>query len=227
VALSVEHSSSDSSSSSEEDRSSDNDSDGPVRKKRDDVDDTLLISVREVVVSSVHVVEGSSLVHLEDSSVEVLAGSIELSAVSNISFSVSGVVSVGGEDLSSSEAVLLIEGGESNSGGGILEEDLRGIRVDPSIGDGISVVRSLNLNHVRSVSLISSFSSISGGVSVASGPLEVDVISNSSVQVLRDKVVLGGGVGLNNVSSLSSDVQVVESRSSSNSNRSLGDLEGE
>jgi len=55
----------------------------------------------------------------------------------------------------------------------------------------------------------------------------VDVISNSGVEVLRDKVVLGGGVSLNNVSSLSSDVQVVETSSSRNSLRSLGDLEGE
>jgi len=124
VSLSVEHSSGNSSSSNKEDRSGNNHTDSPVRQERDDVDGPLLISVREVVVSSVHEVESSSSVHLENSSIEILAGGIELSAVLNILLSVSSVVSVGGKDLSSSKAVLLIEGRKSDSSGRVLKEDL-------------------------------------------------------------------------------------------------------
>jgi len=69
----------------------------------------------------------------------------------------------------------------------------------------------LHLDEVRSISLVSSFSGVSGGVGVASSPLEMDVISDSGVEVLGNEVVLSGGVGLDNVSSLSSDVQVEQS----------------
>jgi hypothetical protein len=55
--------------------------------------------------------------------------------------------------------------------------------------------------------------------------LEVDVISNSGVQVLWDKVVFSGWVGLDDVSSLSSNIQVEDSGQSGNSIGSLGDSE--
>jgi len=178
------------------------------------------------VVSGVHEVESSSSVHLENSSIEVLRSSVELSTVSNVLLGISSVVSVGSEELSSSKAVGLIEGGELNSSGGVLDEDLGGVRRDPSIGDGVSGISLVDLNQVRSIGLIGTFSGVSGGVSITSSPLEVDVVSNSGVEVLRDEVVLSGGVSLDDVSSLSSDVQVVETSSSRDSLRSLGDLEG-
>jgi len=124
VSLSVEHETSDSSSSDEKNGSGNDQRDSPCGEERDDVDGSLLITVGEVVVTSVHEVERSSSVHLENSSVEVLRSSVELSAVLNIFFGVSSVVSVGGEELSSSEAVGLIEGGELNSSRGGLDEDL-------------------------------------------------------------------------------------------------------
>jgi len=181
------------------------------------------------VVSSAHVEESSSLVHLENSSVEVVGGGIELSAVSDIFLSVSFVVSVGGEELSDGKASagILIESGHSNSGVGILEHNLLGVRRNPGIGDGLGIVGVNDLNKVGSISSIGSLSGVSSGVSVAASPLEVDVISDSGIEVLRDKIVLGGGVGLDNISSLSSDVQVVESSRSRDSRRSLGDLECE
>jgi len=211
VRLGVEHHSSDTSGSSEKNSTSDNNSNSPVREKRDDVDSSLLISVREVVVSSAHVEERSGLVHLEDSSIVVVKSGIELSAVLDILLSVSSIVSVGGEDLSSGKAVLLVKSGERNSGSSVLDEDLLGVGRDPSIGDGVCVIGVDDLNVVGSVSLISSFSSISSGVSVASSPLEVNVISDSGIEILGDEIVLGGRVSLNNVATLSSNVQVIKS----------------
>jgi len=83
------------------------------------------------------------------------------------------------------------------------------------------------LNDVASVSLVSSFSSISGWVLIASSPLEVNVISNSGVEIRWDEVVFSGGISLDNVSSLSSDVQVKHTGQRWNISRSLGNVENE
>jgi len=146
-----------------------------------------------------------------------LAGSVELSAVSGVLLGLSLVVSVSGEELSSGLAIGLIESGESDSGRGILEKDLLGVLLDPLVGDGVSVIGLDHLNEDRSVSSILSFSRVSSGVSIATSPLEVDVVSNSGVKVLRDEVILNRGVSLDDVSSLSSDVQVEESSRSGDS----------
>jgi len=68
-----------------------------------------------------------------------------------------------------------------------------------------------DLNDVASVGLVLSFSSISSGVVIATHPLEVDVISLSDFQVVGNKVIFDGWIGLDDVSSLSSDVQIVNS----------------
>jgi len=104
-----------------------------------------------------------------------------------------------------------------------LEE--RGVRANPLVISGERRVKVGELNHVGSVSACSSFSSVSVGVSVASSPLEVDVISLSSSEEGWDKVVLGGGVSLDDVSSLSSDVQVENSLEEGDGGRSWSDVE--
>jgi len=81
------------------------------------------------------------------------------------------------------------------------------------------------LDKIASVSSIGSFSGISCWVGVASSPLEVDKVSNSGIQPLGNKVVFGGWVGLHDVSSLSSDVQVEYSSNAANSCRSRCNLE--
>lgn len=191
VGLGVEHQSSNSSGKDEERGSSGDDTDGPLGQQGDDVDDSLLISVGEVVVSGGHVSEGSGLVHLENSSVEVLAGSVELSAVSNILFSISFVVSVLVKEILKEDTVLLIEESESQSGLLGLNENLALVSGNPVIRNGSGSMGVFHLNEVRSIGLVSSFSGVSSRVGVTSGPLEVDVISDSGVEVLRDKVVLG------------------------------------
>jgi len=211
VRLGIKHGTSNSSGSNKEDSSGNNNSNSPVREEGDNVDDSLLISVSERVISGGHVVISSSSVHLEDTSVKIVSGGVELSTVSNILFSIALIVSVGGKDLISSKAVLLVKSGKSDSSGGVFDEDLLRVLADPSISDGESIVGVDDLDVVRSIGLILSFSGISSWVSIATSPLEVDIISDSSVKVLRDKVVLNSGVSLDNVTSLSSDVQVEKS----------------
>jgi len=122
VRLGVEHQESGSTSNSEEDSSNNDYGNGPGWQQSINVDNSLLISVREVVVSGVHVVESSSEIHLEDSSIERLSSSVQLSAVSNVFLSI-GVV-FGLFELSLSLASSLIEVLHSESDSGVLEEDL-------------------------------------------------------------------------------------------------------
>jgi hypothetical protein len=100
-----------------------------------------------------------------------------------------------------------------------------GVLLDPVIRSWGGRVEVSDLSHVGSVSSCSSFSGISSGVSVTSSPLEVDVVSSTSSEEGGDKVVLGGGVGLHNVSSLSSNVQVEDSLKRGDSLGSGSDVE--
>jgi len=210
VRLGVEHHEGNSSSSNEENGSNDDNSNSPGWQQGINVDNSLLISVREVVVSGVHVMESSGEVHLDNSSIESLVSSIQLSAVSRVSFSISLVFSSSLE-LSLSLASLLVKVLESESKVGILQEDSLGVRLGPCLGNWDGVPCVVDLGNVGSIGLGSSFSGVTSGVLVASSPLEVNVISESDVKVLRNKVVLGGWVCLDNISSLSSDIQVVQS----------------
>jgi len=47
------------------------------------------------VVSGVHVVVGSGVIHLDQTSVEVLRGSVQFSAVSDVILGISGIVVIG------------------------------------------------------------------------------------------------------------------------------------
>jgi len=213
VRLGIEHGSSNGSSTDEEDRSDDNNGNSPCWQKWGDEEGSLLISVGEVVVSGVHVVEVSSAVHLDSSSVEVWAGSVELHAVENILVDVVG----SGKEFSLVEASLLSQLSEVDSSVRISEQDGSTVGSDPSIRGWFGGGLGDHLNKVRSVSSVGSFSGISCWVGVASSPLEVNVISNSGVQPLGNKVVFGGWVGLDDVSSLSSDVQVEHSSNGADS----------
>jgi len=182
-----------------------------------------LSSVREVVVSGVHVVEGSGGVHSDQTSIEVRRSSVQLHAVLLILLNSSSVVVVLGQEFSHGEASGLSEHGHVVSQFSGIEQCSVGSQPSSSGGKRVSHVG--NLDHVGSISLISSFSGISSGVSVASGPLEVDVISNSAFKGIGDEVVFGGGVGLDDVSSLSSDVKVEDSVSRGDSAGSRSDVE--
>jgi len=209
VGLGIDHCSSQTSRNNEETSSNGYDNGGPGREEWVDVENTLLSSVGEVVVSAAHVIERTSLVHSDEASIEVSAGSVELHAV--LWVSLDGIVVV---------VVLLLQVGQRKAVGlselahpdseflGFEESSVTG---DPVVRSWLRVFESLDLNHVGSVSLFSSFSCISSGVGVTTSPLEVNVVSGSSSEVGGDKVVFSGWVGLDNVSSLSSDVEVEDS----------------
>lgn len=166
--------------------------------------------------------EGSGLVHSDNSSIEVSISSVQFSAISDVLVSVSSLVG----DFGSGQTVGLIEIGHSSSEFSGFEEDFSWVVKDPLVSDWVRGPWVWDLDAVRSISSVSSFSSISGWVSVTSGPLEVDVISDSGIQVLWDEVVFSGWVGLDNVSSLSSNVQVEDSCQWWDSVGSLGNSEG-
>jgi len=225
VRLGIEHKSSNSSSKNESSSSDEHQCQGPGGQQRNDKQDSLLSSVREVVVSGVHVVKGSSAVHLDQTSIKVRRSSVQLHAVLEILFNGSGIVVVLGQEFSHGQTSGLSEQSHVQSEFSGIEQ--RSVGRDPSSSGGKRVSQRSDLDHVGSVSLISSFSSVSSRVGVASSPLEVDVVSRSNRKITRNKVVLSGGVSLNDVSSLSSDVQVEDSVGGRDTSGSGSDVEHE
>jgi hypothetical protein len=182
---------------------------GPHWEQWVDVDGSLLSSVTEVVVSGAHVEECSGNIHLHQTTIVVGGSGIELHAVLRIGVNSVCIIGVSGHELLIGEAVDLIQHGHSESESLILEQ--RSVGADPSVGGGSVRSESLDLDHIVSVSSVDSFSGISSWIGITSGPLEVDVISDSSFKNFRSEVVFGGGIGLHNISSLSSNVQVEDS----------------
>jgi len=211
VRLGIEHQTSNTSRSNEEGSSSRNDGNSPRRQQRNDVELSLLISVREGVVSGGHVVERSSQVELDQTSIKVWFSSIELHAVLDISLGISFISSVLGQQFFVGKAISLSQHGHSQSQSLRLEHG--SVRRDPSISSGLGGSVVLNLDDVASVSLVSSFSGITSGVGITTSPLEVNVVTNSGVQESGDEIVFSGGESLDDVSSLSSDVDVEDSGS--------------
>jgi len=223
VRLGIDHGSSKTSRSQEESGSNAHNDGGPNGEERSNEHESLLSSVGEVVVSGAHVVEVSSHVHSDESTIKVRAGGVELHAVRGISLNSILVVVVLLLQVSKGETVGLSEHAHPLSEALRLEE--RSVLGNPVIACGHRGVEVGNLHHVASVSLIGSFTSISCGVGVASGPLEVDVVSRSSSEVGRSKVVLSGGVSFHDVSSLSSNVKVEDSLKRGDSRGSGSDVE--
>jgi len=219
----IEHQTGNNSRDNEGNGSNDNDGNSPCWEQWVDIDLSSLCSVGEVVVSAGHVVEGSSLVHLEETSIEVSWGSIELHAVLNVSLNSVLVVGVLGLELLISQAVGLSEHGHVKSQ--LLRLEEWSVAIDPRIACWLHVSKGSNLHHVGSIGLSSSLTSISSWVGVASGPLEVDQIVGSSSERLWHEVILHSGIGLHDVSSLSSHVQVEDSLGVGNSRWSGKDVE--
>jgi len=211
VRLGIEHQTSNSSRSNKEGSSSGDKSNSPRRQQGNDVELSLLISVRELMGSGGHVVEVSSQVELNQTSIEIGLSSIQLHAVLNVLFDIVFVVVVLGQQFFIGEAVSLTQHGHSQSQSLGLEHS--SVRRDPSIRSGLGGRHVRDLDDVASISLVSSFSGITSGVGVATSPLEVNVITNSGIQESRNKVHFGGGESLDDVSSLSSDVNVEDSGS--------------
>lgn len=226
VRLGIEHCSSNGSRSNADSSSDSNNNDTPERDDSVNKEHSLLVTVGEVVVSGGDVEEFSSSVHLEQSSVKVLRGSVELHAVLRILFGLVGVVVVLGQQLFLGQAVGLSQISKEDSGFEGIEHGADFARSFSQVGviHRVRGSKALDLDNVGSIGLVSSFSGISSGVGVTSGPLEVDKVSNSDVEIIGNKVVFSGRVGLDDVSSFSSDVQV-EDTANTNIGRSRDDGE--
>jgi len=224
VRLGIEHQTGNSSRSNKEGSSSRNDGNGPRWQQGNDVELSLLVSVGEGVVSGGHVVERSSQVELDQTSIEVFRGSIQFHAVLDISLGSVFIIVVLGQQFLIGQAVSLVQHGHSQSQGLGLEHG--SVRRDPSIGGGLGSRVAADLDDVASVSLVSSFSGITSGVGITTSPLEVNVVTNSGVQESGDEIVFSGGESLDDVSSLSSDVDVVDTSSGAHTTGSGSNVEG-
>jgi len=208
VAAAVEQECSNDTSTDEGNGADSNKSNGPGGEQVSDHNISLLVAVAEVVVSGADVVEVASGVHGSETSVEVGTSSVQFHAVVNIGLDVTSVSTVGSEQGSVRHAQVgvvdwLVEHGHSLSVSSVGEH--LGVGIDPAVWGG-NVLLASCLNDVASVSLVSSFSSISGGVLIATSPLEVDVVVVENRETLGNKVILRGRVGLHDVSSLSAHI---------------------
>lgn len=168
------------------------------------LDAGLLGAVGEVVVPGAHVVVRAEVGHLHEATVEVGSGSVEHHAVLEVLLYGTCIVVVLGEERAVVEAVGLTDVRHEEAGIGVLEEGGLGV------GDGVVLRHIGDLHDVGAVSGGPALSSIASGVGVTPSPLEMNEVVLLHFEVSGDKVVLGGGVGLHDVSSLSTNVQVVD-----------------
>jgi len=224
VALGIEHGTGNTSATDEEHGTSNNEAYSPVGEQRLHDQSCLLSSVGEVVVSRAHVIESASQVHLDQTTIKVRGGgSIQLHAVENVLLGSIGVIVVSGQQLRLGQAASLVQHGH------VLSQPLRlehgGMVGQPLVSGRVRCLERLELHNVASVSLVSSLTSVSSRVGVATSPLEVNVVANGNEESLGNEVVFGSRVGLDDVSSFSSDVQVVDLLSAGYSVRSASNVE--
>jgi len=225
VRFSVQHESGNSASHNECSCSNDNQGQGPGGQQGLHNKHTFLSSVGEIVISGVHVVESSSVVHLDQTSIEVLVCFVQLVTVVSGSVDICLVATILSQQLSHGLAIGLSNGRKPESQTCSVEE--RGVGGQPGFwGWGVGIERN-HLNHVGSVSLVSSFSSVSSGVGITTSPLKVDIISSSDGQIVGSEIIFSGGGSLDHVASLSSDVEVENSVGGQDSRRSGSDVEHE
>ena len=185
-------------------------------------DGSLLRSVGEVVVSGGHVVEGSNGLELNKATIKVVRSSVQLLAVLGI------LISVGVSSL-----LELLKGSAASSLGGVVANGLvqlvkvgkteSNLLGEHGLGEPgpwvvtLTVV-GLHLDNVGTIGSTSSLTGITFIVGVATSPLDVDKVSLADVEGGGDEVILNGGVGLDDVSTLSTDVQVDDLGTGTNNN---------
>jgi len=213
VASAVPGGSSQTSSKNKASSTNDHNDNGPSGQGVGNNQSSLLRSVGEVVVAGGHVVKGRGGVHADHSKIEVGFSSVHLHAVLHILFHAVLVVSVLGGQFLIGQAnwgilLLLVQIGSSFAHLDIREHV--GVAVQPVRGSGMVAAGAFGLDDVAAIGLISAFSSVTSGVLVATGPLEVDVVRSVDGQLVRDEVIFSGRVGLDDVAALALDIQVVD-----------------
>jgi len=146
--------------------------------------------------------EGVRDVHLDQTAVEVWLSGIEFETVLDVVF---GIVTVGIQS-GLGLAIGLIQPGHSHSQSLVFKEIIVGTQ--PRVGGGNIGGYIGQLNHIGSICLVGTFTSISSRICVTTSPLEVDVIANKDGKGFRDEIILGGGIGLDDIASLSTDIQI-------------------
>lgn len=168
-----------------------------------DHDGTLLGPVGEVIVTGGHVVEDTGAVETEDTEIEVTGGvTVEdgTVAVSLIIVDI-GIISSGATTFRG----LTDEGGEVGGIGGI-EEGL-GVKSLGVVGGEVIVDE---LNDVGSIPTVFTVTGVTSGVVVGPGPLEVNVVTDGDAETLRGEVILHAVTDLGDVTTLTTDGQIVD-----------------
>lgn len=211
MSLSVPNKDGNNSTTDETSTTNTNESNTPPGNERVDSQLGLLRSVGEVVVTSGVVVPSASVGHLNDTTVEVSRTSVQLVAVTNV---LVGVVDLTTSDLFLSQAAVSGVDGVTPHGGLI---NVSKALHDLTRQEGLIVKRgrvvtttlvTLQDDEVVTISLVSTFTSSTTLVEIATSPLEVNVVTLVDLQVVGSKVVLSGGVALNDVTTTTTDVQV-------------------
>jgi len=171
---------------------------------------------------------------LDESSVEVSVSGVQLSAVLDILVNVTVVVSVLLSELSEGEAATSRFDGSAD--GGLVEvsqghSNLWGDqRIVFDLVEGVNqigtTIVALKLDDVGSIGTFSTLTGETVVLGIRASPLEVNVVSTSNTKVGRYEVILNGGVGLDNVTTTTADVQVEDTGGTSDSERTGLDPEG-
>lgn len=178
---------------------------------------TLLGAVGEVVVTGGLVVEGTSAIHLDQTSIEIGAlGTIELRAILCIVVIVGvGIrVAIGG---------ILINVGHASAECLAVKHVLLNSFIAGTKGD--VRVKVGNLHDVRTISSSKTLSGVAIRIGVASSPLEVNVVSFFNVESVRSEIIFRCWIGLHNVTALSTHVEIVDLVSFGDTLGSGGDTE--
>jgi len=131
MGLGIKHSTSKTSRSQEDSSSNAHNYGGPNRQQSFNNNLTLLCSVGEIVVSGAHVIESSSEVHSDESTIKIGRSSIELHAISGILLNIVLVVGVLCGQICVAEATSLSKLAHPKSELPSLKK--RSVRGDPTI----------------------------------------------------------------------------------------------
>lgn len=213
------------SSTDETSRADGNSGQGHGGEEGGDGDGHLLRAVGEVVVSRAHEVKGTSGRRLDSTTVEQTRSGVEVLAVLRILLVVSSQLRIG-------FAASSLSGRRANGGLIQLTKTIgHSLRDNLDVGDQVVVVVArhgslLQRHQVGAIGLIETLTSVTSLVEVRTSPLEMDVIGLSDLEVVGGEIVLSGRVALHNVSTATTDSQVVDASTKRNVGRSGGDQEG-
>lgn len=188
---------------------------------------SLLRAVGEGVVTSAHVVEGTSIAHRDQATIEVGLSQVEAVAVLDLVIAVLSVIGNVGATAVGNDVLLRTSTAAAELAGVIANGSLAEVSQTVgiiSVGEHALISQVSNghvgtapvtrvgggteLNHVGAISAVTTVTSLSTGLSIRASPLGVDEVADRDGEGVGDKVVLNGRVGLNDVTTATTNVQV-------------------